>query len=555
MKCEDIVRRYDAQKALRQNVEGMWKWMERFVMPYRADLYGTATTGEMEVNWRKRDVYDSTAPEAAEALAAKLQANLFSPSVRWFDLAFQDDELNEMEEPKRWLEECAQDIHNALQQSDFNLDAAECMLDVVGYGTMALVEEDDESDPGQLDFTAVPISECYFEVGSRGQVLRFYRKLEWTALQIVDKFGEKDLPDEVKKAYESPDSGGRKFEVVFCIYERATTPGLNTSRPMAKRAMPYGHKYVLINGRHELGEEGGYPEMPVFIVRWRTTAGSQWGNPPGFKLLPTIMDVNEGVEQILEAGGLDLEPPLWTTEKGIISQLDRSRGGLTVVSRPDEIGELPGRGKADLELLSLDVLRQQIRRGYYEDQLELKESPAMTATEVNTRYELMQRLLGPTMGRFKVDWLDPLIYRTFMIRYRAGRLPPPPDIVRERQAEYQVEYMGPLARAQKNEIARNTAGWLGQIGAVAETYPDALDIPAWDKALRGIGINGGVPMEYMAPEKEVQERREARKQQIEAARRIENIRAAGEAGQAVGAATQALPPEAIPALQGAIANG
>ncbi len=553
MNAADILKRYESQKSQRSNVESMWSYMERFVMPYRAELYGRPSD-EGKIDWRKRDIYDSTAPEAAEALAANLQGNLLSPSVKWFDLAFQDAELNQMDEPKEWLEECGTVIFNALQQSDFNLDAAEAILDMVGFGTMALVEEVD-NETAELDFTAIPISEVFFEVGSKGQVLRFYRRLDWTALQIVDKFGDKDLPDDIKKAYESPTMGGTKFEICFCIYERKTVPkGLNTAKPMAVRAMPFGHKYVMIQGQKELGEEGGYPEMPVFITRWRTTAGSIWGNPPGFKLLPTIMDVNEAVEQILEGAGLDLEPPLMTTQKGIISQLDRSRGGISVVADINQVGELPGRGKADLSLLEINELRGQIRRGYYEDQLQLKESPAMTATEVNVRYELMQKLLGPTMGRLKVDFLDPLIYRTFMILFRAGKLPPPPQVVRERQAEYQVEYVGPLARAQKNETARNTAGWLGQIGSVAETYPDALDIPDWDKALRSIGQNSGVPMEYMVSEGEIQKKRKARQQRMEKQEKIQNMQAMGDAGQSVGAAAQSLPPEAISALQGAI-NG
>ena len=552
MKNIDILKRYEAQKQARAGVEAMWKFMERFVMPYRADLYGRPTE-EGSVDWRKRDIYDSTAPEAAEALAANLQGNLLSPSVKWFDLAFQDDEHNHLDEPKEWLEECSTVIFNALQQSDFNLDAAESILDMVGFGTMCLVEEVDD-ETAELDFTAVPISECYFEVGSKSQVLRFYRRLDWTALQIVDKFGEDNLPAIVKSAYVNPTMAHQKFEVIFCVFDRKTTPKLNTSKPMATRAMPFGFKYVLVQGQTELGEEGGYPEMPVFICRWRTTAGSIWGNPPGFKLLPTIMDINEAVEQILEAAGLDLEPPLMTTVKGIISQLDRSRGGISVVSAVDQVAELPGRGKADLSLLEINELRQQVRRGYYEDQLQLKESPAMTATEVNVRYELMQKLLGPTMGRLKVDFLDPLVYRTFMILFRAGKMPPPPQIVKEREAEYQVEYVGPLARAQKNETARNTSGWLGQIGAVAETYPEALDIPEWDKALRSIGQNSGVPMEMMASENDIKIKRAKRQAKIDGMEKIQKLQAVGDAGQSVGAAATALPPEAISALQGAV-NG
>lgn len=553
MKPAEICKRYETLKASRQNVEQMWKWMEQFVMPYRAELYGTKT--EDGVNWRKRDIYDSTAPEAADALAASLQGNLISPSVKWFDLTFSDHVLNEDDAAQEWLEECSQSIFLALQQSDFNLEAAEALLDLVGYGTMALIEEVDE-ETGQLDFTAVPIHEVYFEVGARGQTLRFYRKLEWTALQILDKFGENNLPDQVAKALENDATADKKFDIIFCIYKRMeiAREAVDTSKPVAQKAMPFGHKYIFATSKEQLGEEGGYSEMPAFITRWRTTASSIWGNAPGFKILATIMDVNEAVEITLEKGASDVEPPLMTTQRGIISDLDRRRGGLTVVADVSGIAELPGRGDAELELISVGDMRQQIRRAFYEDQLELKESPAMTATEVNVRYELMQRLLGPTMGRLKTDFLDPLIMRTFFILYRLGKLPPPPEIVKERQAEFDVEYTGPLPRAQKADVAHSTAGWLGSVGSMAELNPEVMDVPDWDAAVRGIGELSGVPAKYMRSENEIKQLRDDRQAKIEKQQRIENLRAAGEAGQAIGNAAQALPPEAIPAIQGAI-NG
>ena len=52
----------------------------------------------------------------------------------------------------------------------------------------------------------------------------------------------------------------------------------------------------------------------------------------------------------------------------------------------------------------------------------------MTATEVQVRYELMQRLLGPTLGRFQSEFLNPLIERVFGIMFRANAFLPAPEI-------------------------------------------------------------------------------------------------------------------------------
>lgn len=558
MKAIDIIKRYEAAKSQRYNVEAMWDYMERFVAPYRADFYHSQT--EAGKDWRKRDIYDSTAPEAADALAASLQANLISPAVKWFDLGYNDDNLTEDDESKEWLETCGDIVFMELQQSDFSLESAESFLDLVGFGSMCLIEEEEINDDGsvELDFSATPVQECYFEVGARNQLLRFYRKLEWTALQCADKFGAENLPETIKKALADHSSADKKFDIVFCVYKRdINNLAIDPSKPAAKRARPFGFKYIDLQSKEELGEEGGYYEMPVFFCRWRTTAKSIWGNGPGFKVLSTIMDVNEIVELGLEKAASDIEPPLMTTTRGIISQLDRTRGGLTVVASMDDVAELPGRGDADLSKLEIADMRVAIRRAFYADQLELKESPAMTATEVNVRYELMQRLLGPTLGRLMSDFLDPLITRTFNILYRAGKFPPMPAKVAEAKGQVNIEYVGPLPRAHKNDIARNVAGWLGTGGQLAETYPEVLDVPDIDNAYRMIGEMSGVPAKAMRSDTEVQKRRDERAARMAQQEKLDNLERAGKAGQAVAGAAQAssaLPPQAIAAMQGAI-NG
>lgn len=550
MKSIDIVKKYQALKSERSNIEGMWNFMNDFVLPYRVSSY-QSTTSEGNVDWKKRTIYDGTAVEACDALAASIQGNLVSPSTRWFDLRFQNDEMNRDSEAKKWLEDVSDTIFMELQSSNFNLESAEAILDLCGYGTMALLEEVD--DDGDIVFSAAPISDVYFEIGSKSQVIRFYRKLEWTALQIIDKFGEDNLPEEVKDMF-SEDKPDQKFELVFCIYEIPENKKNDTSKTLAVDARPFGYQYVLKAGAHML-KKGGYYERPAFITRWRTTAGSVWGNGPGFKCLASILDANELAALVLEEAALAVEPPLMTTQRGIISDLDRQRAGLTIVAEMNDIAPLPGGGDAQLSIIDLGSLQQQIRRAFYEDQLQLKDSPAMTATEVNVRYELMNRLLGPTMSRLKVEFLDPLLQRTFAIMFRQGKLPKAPQIVVDNQAEFDVEYLGPLPRAQKQEVAMAIAGYIGQLGSLQEAYPEARYILKAVEALRGLGEYAGVPAKFMNSEKEIKKQMDVDAKAAQQQQMAGKLKEAGEAMSALGQGAQSLPAGSIEDIQGALGGG
>ena len=83
------------------------------------------------------------------------------------------------------------------------------------------------------------------------------------------------------------------------------------------------------------------------------------------------------------------------------------------------------------------------------DQLELNEGPQMTATEVQVRYELMQRLLGPTLGRLQSEFLNPIVERAFYSMLRGNALPPMPEVLQQIGGDLDIEYVGPLARSQK----------------------------------------------------------------------------------------------------------
>jgi hypothetical protein len=259
-------------------------------------------------------------------------------------------------------------------------------------------------------------------------------------------------------------------------------------------------------------------------------------------ILSDILTLNELVETTLEALGKVVDPATITTQRGLMSNLDLGRGGLTVVRDINDIKPYESGARFDVADLKIQRLQTAINQAFYVDQLELKDSPAMTATEVNVRYELMQRLMGPTLGRMQDDFLDPLIERTFRILYRKGSLPEMPAIVAEQASELDIEYTGPLPRSQKMETARSVQEWVGGLAQMSEAFPEVLDIPNVDEMARGLGHMSGVPAKFIHDVKTVQKRRQQRAEKRQLQEGVRTAQETAEAAKTAGEARQAMNP-------------
>jgi len=538
MDSGEIIRRYDSLNSERSTVKDLWSLIHRFVLPFRGDFYRDLDN-EAELEWRIREIYDSTAVFACQALAASMQGNLTSPSTLWFSLKFRDDEVNENIPAKEWLEECTKRVFEALQDSNFNIEAAETYLDLVGYGTSILVEEpEDELEWKGVNFSSIPLRECMFEETHRKQVLNLYRNLFWTPLQMIDKWGEDGVPEVIRTRALSSDSANTRMDLIFCVYTRLDKRHADTSKPLAAKERPFGYKYILRETKAEIGDEGGYYEMPAFVARWRKVAGSRWGHSPAAVAMGDILTLNQLKESVLQAAAKVIDPAILVEESGIFGDLELGRGTLNVVGDIDRIKPFESGSRFDIGAIEVEDLRSMINKAFYQDQLQLKESPAMTATEVNVRYELMQRLLGPTLGRLQNDFLDPLVQRTFNIMFRARALPEIPEGLNISQLD--IEYTGPLSRAQKSETVQAVERWIANIAGVAEIFPEALDRVNIDAVAKEIALLSGVPSKLINDDNEVKEIRDQRAKQQQAQQQLAATQAAGEAAQSLGQGAQAM---------------
>ncbi len=541
MEPQLIKQRYDALWAIRKTVEQDWDLIEKFIAPLRGGKFFQDQTSEHEIDWRRgRDVFDSTAILAANTLASSIHGALTSPSTRWFSMRFRDEDLNIEDTAMEWLQECAELVWYALQDSDFNLEINEAYQDLVCFGTSCIIEEaESEIEWKGLDFSTLPIREIYFEQDHKGQILNFYRRLQWTPLQLLEKFGDK-LPSAIKEKAKLPGQADQKLTVIYAIYPRKGKENAAIDKILPAKERPYESKYVLHDTAEQLGDVGGYYEMPAFLPRWQKTSGSMWGYGAGTIAISDVMTLNTMVEQRLTAAAKVIDPPALVTERGLLSDLDLEPGGLTVVrdingAKPYESG-----AKFDVSSSLIAENRANINRMFLVDRLELKESPAMTATEVNARYDLMQRLLGPVFGRLQHDLLNPLISRTFNILLRSGRLPDLPEILNDFSDELDIEYIGPMGRAQKTDQVQAIIQWATQMTELGQFYPETSMLVDAEMMGRELAKALNVPATIIRSAEEVNELL-AKKEQAELEQRqIELAMGAGQAAQAMGDGQQSM---------------
>ena len=81
--ADKIIRKTDELKSKRVNFEKLWQEISELVLPRKADFTVRQETGVS----RTRKLFETTAVNAAEILAAGLHGLMTNPSGKWFSLS------------------------------------------------------------------------------------------------------------------------------------------------------------------------------------------------------------------------------------------------------------------------------------------------------------------------------------------------------------------------------------------------------------------------------------------------------------------------------------
>ena len=503
-----LLKRYDRLKADRHNWDQLWEELAVFLMPSKIDFITKSTKGTK----RAAEVYDSTGIHSLQILAASLHGSLTSPSTKWFGLRFREDALNEDKEAKDWLEKCSQGMFQEFGKSNFSTEVAEAYQDMVGFGTAALQFDvkTKEANFDGFNFRACHLAEVVVAESVEGRIDTVFRKLTLSARQAHQKFGDNCGEKSMKALETDPD---KEFDYIQAVLPRELKGESTMVAPPSQR--PWACYFISVDDK-KICKESGYYELPFMVPRWSKTTGDIYGFGPGCVARPDIKTLNEARKLAMKAWEKSIDPPLKALQNGILGKIDMRPSTVTYVRDMNNLEPLVNATNWNADQLMLTDVRASVRRIFFSDQLELNDGPQMTATEVQVRYELMQRLLGPTLGRLQSEFLNPIVERAFYSMLRGNALPPMPEILQEVGGDLDIEYVGPLARSQKMDEVTGIQRAIDGIMQLAQVNPEVLDIVDVDKAGRTISDRLGAPADILRGVEQVDEMRQQRQQQQQA---------------------------------------
>jgi hypothetical protein len=520
-----LLKRYQTLQTQRQHWESHWQEVADYIVPRKADITKKRTAGDK----RTELIFDGTAIHAAELMSASLHGMLTNAATPWFSLRYENDDLNDDDEAKEWLEGATDVMYAHLARSNFQEQIHELYSDLVTFGTAVIFIEND--DDNGFRFSTRHIAECYVSENEQGRVDTVYRKYKTTARAAVRQFGEQGVTLRIAKLNEKDPYAEIELLHVVTPREDYDPQKKNTkNKPVASIYIDPDEKQIL--------GESGYDEFPYCCPRFlKSSFEIGYGRSPSMTALPDTKMVNKMSEVVIRAAQLQIHPPLMVPDDGFMLPVRTTPGGLNFYrsGTRDRIEPLNIGANNPLGEQQLEQRRQAIRAAFYVDQLILGTGPQMTATEVIQRTEEKMRLLGPVLGRLQAELLQPLINRCFAILVRQKAFKPAPESLRNGNID--IEYVSPLAKAQRSGDVQGIMQMIEFLMPLMQLDQGIADYLDMDGLAKHIIKVTGTPAVVVRGEGEVAALRDERAQAMQAQA---ELNAASQLATAAGEAAPAL---------------
>lgn len=477
---DETILAFERARRRRAAWEGLWRDCYQFAQPNRGHGFEPLAAGSSKHVDR---LFDGTAPDAVEQLAASLLAELTPPWSRWFGLRSGHDVPQAAEdEVDQALEDATERLQGHFERSNFAVEIHQCFLDLVTIGTATLVfQEAPLGTSSAFEFTAVPPSEMFLEGDDVGLLRHQFRLTSTTVGALRARFPESQLlhagrDEEI--GHEQP------VELVESVSRRG--PGYDF-RVFVPAGSALGSAPVVLG-------EGQFESSPFITFRWLKGTGEIYGRSPVMTALPDIKTANKVVELILKNASIAVTGIWLAEDDGVLDPANIRLAPGTII--PKAVGTagltpLQAPGRFDVSELVLNDLRSQIRHTLLVDRLRPVSGRQMTATEVLERTAEMSRLLGAIYGRLQAELLTPLLARAVAVLGRRGEIS---RLSLDGRA-VELHHRSPLARVQAREDVRNTLFWLDTVSKLGGEAASAVDQPA---AARWLASMLGVPNELLA---------------------------------------------------------
>lgn len=370
-------------------------------------------------------LFDATAADCADNLAASIYSLLTPPESQWIDLV-----------PESAASPDAAPAVAALRaninDSNFYTTVHQCYMDLVILGTACLfMAENPIGAASAFSFTAIPMHDiaildgAVFHTTSMPLSDAMTRFPNWTP--------PANLRDTAKRDPSQP------IKLVQALIGTEFTAWLDVGGDI----------------ENNIVSRGTFETNPYMIFRWSVCSGELYGRGPVLRALPDIKTANKVVELVLKNATIAVSGIWQADDDGVInlSNINLTPGAI-IPKAVGSSGLTPLSTGADFDVsqIILKDLRDRIRHALLADRLGLLSEKEMTATEILARNADMVRILGATYGRLLHEFIRPLVERGLQILSRRGVIE---HISLHSDAE--LKYLAPIVKmaAAENQMTAN----------------------------------------------------------------------------------------------------
>ena len=365
-------------------------------------------------------LFDATASDAADNLAASIYSLLTPPESLWVSLVPEGPDS-----PDAVAATMA--LRANLNDSNFYTTIHQCYMDLIIFGTACLfMAENPIGAASAFSFTAIPMRDIAILNGA------VFHTATMPAREVMEKYPSwtppANLRDTIKQDPETP------LRLVQSLIGTDFVAWLDVGGDIENN--------IVATGKFETN--------PYIIFRWSVASGELYGRGPVLRALPDIKTANKVVELVLKNATIAVSGIWQADDDGVInlSNINLTPGAI-IPKAVGSSGLTPLATGADFDVsqIILKDLRERIRHALLADRLGLLSEKEMTATEILARNADMVRILGATYGRLLHEFIRPLVERGLQILSRRGVI----DKIRL-HSDAELKYIAPIT---KMAIAEN----------------------------------------------------------------------------------------------------
>lgn len=359
-------------------------------------------------------LFDATAADAADNLAASIYTLLTPPESLWLQLVPES-----IDSPDAQVATNVLRAH--LNDSNFYTTIHQCYIDLVVLGTACLfMGQNPIGASSAFNFSAIPMSDIAILPNA------VFHTTSMTAREVMEKYPRWTPPSNLRETIkQNPDT---PLKLVQSLVGTDFTAWLDVGGDI----------------ENNIVSTGTFETNPYIIFRWSLNSGELYGRGPVLRALPDIKTANKVVELVLKNATIAVSGIWQADDDGVINlnNINLTPGAI-IPKAVGSSGLTPLKCGADFDVsqLVLKDLRERIRHALLADRLGLLSDKEMTATEIVARNSDMIRILGATYGRLLHEFIRPLCDRGLQILSARGLIEP---IKLNSNAE--LKYIAPIAQ-------------------------------------------------------------------------------------------------------------